>query len=219
MAGPSSFPDHYQQLGLSPRADAEAIRQAYRRLARRYHPDAAPDNPFAPAQFRALKEAYEVLSVPQRRRRYDEERWLRGIHAAHTQALDAAGLLRDAERLLGHLQTIGPGAVHPQALQNLLLYLLQDRHLAVLAAEAHPETNDRFAENIFQSATYLPLRLLAPVLARLHLVAPLSDALQKQAEAALVRHRHRQRQERLLPWLAVALTLLLCLLVLLGSRR
>lgn len=63
--------DHYAALDLTPEATAEEIEQAYRHLTRRYHPDVNPGDPRAAAVFERLREAYEVLSDPERRQRYD----------------------------------------------------------------------------------------------------------------------------------------------------
>lgn len=62
---------YYELLGLSPRADAGAVKRAWRQLARIYHPDRTPDDPDAVARFQAVVEAYTVLSDPERRRDYD----------------------------------------------------------------------------------------------------------------------------------------------------
>lgn len=63
--------DYYATLGVSRDAPAEEIKKAFRRLARETHPDANPGDPAAEARFREVAEAYEVLSDPERRRRYD----------------------------------------------------------------------------------------------------------------------------------------------------
>lgn len=63
--------DYYEILGVARDAGAEEIKRAFRRLARESHPDANPDDPSAEARFREVAEAYEVLSDPERRQRYD----------------------------------------------------------------------------------------------------------------------------------------------------
>jgi molecular chaperone DnaJ len=63
--------DYYALLGVDPRASQEDIKRAYRRLARQLHPDANPDDPEAEAKFKEVAAAYEVLSDPERRERYD----------------------------------------------------------------------------------------------------------------------------------------------------
>src|SRR5258705_2385770 len=63
--------DFYIVLGLERAASVGDIKRAYKRLARRYHPDINPGDRLAAAQFRQIAEAYETLIDPDRRRRYD----------------------------------------------------------------------------------------------------------------------------------------------------
>lgn len=63
--------DYYTTLGVEREASPEQIKKAYRKLARQYHPDVNPDNPHAEEQFKAINEAYEVLSDSDKRAKYD----------------------------------------------------------------------------------------------------------------------------------------------------
>ena len=63
--------DYYELLGVSRTADSDAIKKAYRKLARQLHPDANPDDPQAEEKFKEVSRAYEVLSNPDTRARYD----------------------------------------------------------------------------------------------------------------------------------------------------
>ena len=68
--------DYYAILGVDPKADDDAIKKAYRRLAKKYHPDANPDSPRAAERFKEIGEANGILSDPARRKKYDQMRKL-----------------------------------------------------------------------------------------------------------------------------------------------
>jgi DnaJ-class molecular chaperone len=63
--------DYYEVLGVSRDASQKAIRSAFRKLARKYHPDVNPNNPEATERFKEINEAHEVLSDPDKRAKYD----------------------------------------------------------------------------------------------------------------------------------------------------
>lgn len=64
--------DFYQLLGVSRKADEKEVKSAYRKLARKYHPDVNPNDKAAEAKFKEISEAYDVLSDPDKRKLYDQ---------------------------------------------------------------------------------------------------------------------------------------------------
>ena len=80
------FIDYYKVLDLSKTADAKALKKAFRKLARKYHPDVNPDDKVAEQKFKQLNEAYEVLSDPEKRKKYDKY----GKDWQHSEAFERA---------------------------------------------------------------------------------------------------------------------------------
>lgn len=66
------YKDYYKILGVDKNTGAKQIKKAYRELARKYHPDTNPGDKTAEEKFKEVSEAYEVLSDPEKRKRYDE---------------------------------------------------------------------------------------------------------------------------------------------------
>ncbi len=79
------FKDYYTILGVEPTADDKAIKAAYRKLARKYHPDVSKERD-AEDKFKEANEAYEVLGSPEKRAEYDEIRKYGGQHGRPFQA-------------------------------------------------------------------------------------------------------------------------------------
>ena len=64
--------DYYEILGIDRSADASTIKKAYRKLAKKYHPDSNPNNAEAAEKFKDVTEAYEILSDPEKKKLYDQ---------------------------------------------------------------------------------------------------------------------------------------------------
>src|SRR4026207_557038 len=69
---PVQFRDYYETLGVPKTASEDEILSAFRKLARKHHPDVAKDKKVAEEKFKEINEAYEVLSDPEKRKKYDQ---------------------------------------------------------------------------------------------------------------------------------------------------
>ncbi len=81
-----AFIDYYQILGVDKKASSEEIKKAYRKLARKYHPDVNPNDTEAHKKFQQINEANEVLSDSEKRKKYDEY----GEHWSHADDFEKA---------------------------------------------------------------------------------------------------------------------------------
>jgi curved DNA-binding protein CbpA len=98
MVTPQGFTDYYRVLKVDRTASQNAIKQAYRRLARQLHPDLNPHDDTAEARFKALNEAYVVLSDDVKRRHYDRYGQDWNHHSPRRAAL-VAGPLTTSSKL------------------------------------------------------------------------------------------------------------------------
>lgn len=80
-----AYIDYYKILGVDKRASQDDIKKAFRKLARKYHPDLNPNDPSAKDKFQEINEANEVLSDPEKRKKYDEY----GEHWKHADEFEA----------------------------------------------------------------------------------------------------------------------------------
>src|SRR5271169_3234039 len=69
---PVQYKDYYESLGVPRAASADEIKKSFRKLARQHHPDVAKDKKKSEEKFKEINEAYEVLSDPAKRKKYDE---------------------------------------------------------------------------------------------------------------------------------------------------
>ena len=102
MASPS---DYYEVLGVDRNASADDIKRSYRKLAMKYHPDRNPDDKEAEAKFKECAEAFEVLSDPEKRQRYDKfgHEGLRGAGMHDFSGMNAGDIFSMFEDLFGDM--------------------------------------------------------------------------------------------------------------------
>ena len=108
-----AYIDYYQVLGVDKTASQDDIKKAFRKLARKYHPDLNPNDATAKDKFQAINEANEVLSDPEKRKKYDEY----GEHWKHADEFEAQKRARQQAGAGGFGGFGGAGFGFPEAVQ------------------------------------------------------------------------------------------------------
>mgnify|MGYP002571681013 CR=1 FL=1 len=98
--------DYYEVLGVAKNADEKTIKKAYRKLAKKYHPDTNAGNPDAEKKFKEVTEAYSVLSDPEKKKMYDQFGHAAFDQSAAIRAVDSKMVSRDSKVVLEDIRSI-----------------------------------------------------------------------------------------------------------------
>jgi len=214
--------DYYQILELPPQADPEAIKKSFRKLAHRFHPDKNQDQPLAAAYYMEIQEAYNVLSDPETRAEYDQERRVSGAFSAKcTKPVTPQFLLEELQKLNQHLHRIDIYRMSHESLSDYILFVLSDAHLAILQTAGKPAVNQKIITESVRAASLLPYKYSKTIFQRLNSISCLDDigaAKQILLKAEAV-SRQQYRWARLKPALIIIITLALCLAMFLFNRK
>jgi len=213
--------DHYKTLGIPPTASLQDIKKAWRKLAFQYHPDQNPDNAFAEANFKELQEAYSILSHSNRRRAYDEERWLSGMgsKARHKEAITPQWILDECRKLSHHMASIDTYRMSHRSLRDYIFLLLSDAHIGVLLHDNEHDINTAIIEEVLAATRHLQYEYMSEVSSRLLLVAGQDHGLQVLIKSKLEDHKTRAGRDRYFTLFIAAAALLLALFMYFYGRR
>ena len=130
----AQFIDYYKVLGVDKNASEKEVRKAYRKLARKYHPDLNPDDKEAQRKFQQVNEAHEVLSDPEKRKKYDKY----GKDWQHAEAFEQAEQQRQQQQGgFGGQRTYRGGSGFEGVLRGRVLRVLRV-HVRPLSGRAGP---------------------------------------------------------------------------------
>lgn len=206
-------------MEIGPKATADEIKKSFRKLAHEYHPDKNPDNAFSEARFRAIHEAYTILNNAEKRALYDYDRWLSGRFTKNAVAVTPEYLLQEIHKLNAHIALIDVYRMNKELLHQYLLFMLSDEKIAVILLKGKADTIRGLAEGIIKASSTLPVYFAKEVLQRLKMITVNSPDEELKVSTTLKRLSRQQKLERLFPWLALAITLLLCVAMYFFSKK
>jgi curved DNA-binding protein CbpA len=207
--------DYYSILQTEPSAGMQEIKQAYRRLAKEYHPDKNPGNAYAAAQFAEIKEAYEVLTNPAKKEYYLQQRWYnQSIGKKKKQAvITPVTVLQQSLELDRYVSALDVFRMDKTGLKEYIVDLLSDETIRQLHAFDQPETNRQITDAVLRSAKPLPHLYIKDIADRLYKLGG-NDEIAKQAIDRFVKKETKKyRREKYSLLVIIILTLLICLTI------
>ncbi|MBS1687947.1 MAG: DnaJ domain-containing protein [Bacteroidetes bacterium] len=207
--------DYYKILGVAPQADLQEIKKVYRKLAFQYHPDTNKENQFTEAHFKEISEAYNTLSNSNRRKKYDEERWLAGMDSRmrREQHISPEWILQECKKLSKHMRGIDTYRMSHSSLRDYVLLILSDSHMAVLQQYKDADINHQIILELLQATARLEFRYMPGIAERLVLLAGKdNELLQRIYKHMEVLNKHEKR-DKYMPLIIIIITLLLCVLM------
>jgi len=200
--------NHYQALQVFPGSSTDEIRKAYRRLAMKFHPDKNPDNAVAAQQFIKVKEAYDLLSDPQRRQDYDRQQGFTYNRNAAPPTIPM--ILVEVVALRKYVQSLNLHSLDHSALAYHLKKLLTYQRIEILRHNADETTLKLIRDEIIQASTPLSFPFLAEAIQPLFMLLEARPELLQPLLKYQQSRRHSNRLQQLIPWIVVVLTFLLC---------
>lgn len=157
--------DYYKTLEVEPMATQQEIKKSFRRLAQKFHPDKNAGNPITEAQFKEVREAYEILSDPEQRKEYNYKRWhLRSIGQVYSERpLTPAAILEECRALKLYIDSMSIFRVDYDLVSQHIRQLINSSTIGILQQFNDTAINREIVQTLIQASRPLPLRYFLPI--------------------------------------------------------
>jgi hypothetical protein len=204
--------DYYKILGLPSTASSQEIKQSFRRLAQRYHPDKNDNSQMAAAHFREIQEAYKVLSDPKQREAYHYQRWYvrsTGQPFANTP-LTPDGILQECRLLQQYVASMNLFHLRFDAVSQHMRDLLTPNAIGILHEYNDTAVNVEIIQSLLASAQPLPKKYFVPIAELLLQLAGDNVTARTSIEQALLEKKRSHVWDKYKWVLMLVITALIC---------
>lgn len=212
--------DYYSILAIETSASMMEIKKAYRKLALQYHPDKNHNDPYATAQFTAIKEAYEVLTNPAKKEYYLQQRWYnQSIGKRKSQdIITPVTILMQVVELEKYVSTLDVFRMNKKGLEEYILGLLPDSTIDVLKNFNDPDINRQITTMVIKAMSPLPPGYSGAIMIQLKKLAAGDEKTEMIVAEYIQKKAKKSRREKYSLLLILVITLFLCAIIFLSGR-
>jgi DnaJ-class molecular chaperone len=212
--------DYYRILDIEPSATQPEIKQAFRKLAHRFHPDKNQQDQYASVQFAEIKEAYEVLTSPSKKEYYLQQRWYHqstGIKKTQ-KLLTPVTVLKQFLELDKYVSTLDVHRMDKQGLADYINELFSGSVIAQLLSFNETHVNDQIIITAIKVMDSLKLNRAEQVSKHLFILAGENARNRKLITEFLALKKQKENVEKYRPFMLILIVLSICFLIWLMGR-
>lgn len=209
--------DYYKILNVNPDASATSIKQSYRKLAMKYHPDKNPQDELSAAVFSEIAEAYSILGNPSARKNYNNERYHTGVSEYIKPAESIESLLNKASYLKKQVENINPFRFNSEALLYSIKQLLPGDISTLLKTDEIQQKE--FLEIIAWCSNRLTSAQIRNLFQLMHPLFKKHKWLERELDTSIKQQAKKESWEKNKIILAVVITLLLCAIIFVATKK
>lgn len=197
--------DYYSILNTSPTAGFDELKKAYRKLAMQYHPDKLDSTDLSNERFRRIKEAYEILSHPQKRQAYHFSRFHSNIPKTDLQS--AQNILGELKNIAEVAAAIGHFRIDYFLLEKQLSEILSPLNLLILKAEKDSIIRNTIIEQLLQCCSFLDYPITKRITDSIKIILPNEETVLINNFLKMKRRWYYWDQYKLLVAITIAISI------------